>query len=126
MGLDAMAGDIHHEQVAPRADDPAQKQQAGPVSFRELLEAIPDAVVISNQAGKIVLVNSQTERLFGYARQQLTQQPVEMLIPERFRSQHTQHRTHYSEKPYTRPMGSGLELLGRRADGTEFPAEISL
>jgi PAS domain S-box-containing protein len=87
---------------------------------------MPDAVIISDQEGRIVRVNSQAERLFGYAREQLIQQSVEKLIPERFRTQHAKHRKDYSKKPFHRPMGTGLELVGQRADGTEFPVEISL
>ncbi len=90
-----------------------------------LVEAAPDAFVIVNREGRILLVNSQTELLFGYSRLELLGKPVEMLIPERFTT-HVSHRTTYFETPRTRPMGAGLDLYGRRADGTEFPIEISL
>jgi PAS domain S-box-containing protein len=90
------------------------------------LEAAPDSIVIVNTDGKIVLVNRQTERLFGYGREELLGQSIEMLIPERFRARHVEHRSCYSAAPTTRPMGAGYELSGRCRDGREFPAEISL
>jgi len=94
--------------------------------FRNLLESAPDAMVIVDSAGQIQLVNAQTERLFGYSRDELIGKPVEMLMPDRFHDQHVGHRRQYSRAPQPREMGLGLELSGRRKDGTEFPVEISL
>ncbi|MFJ8109513.1 PAS domain S-box protein [Streptomyces sp. NPDC096132] len=94
--------------------------------FRGLLEAAPDAMVIVDDTGAIKLVNAQTEALFGYGREELLGHPVELLIPNRFREQHTGHRGGYTANRQVRPMGAGLELHGLRKDGTEFPVEISL
>ncbi len=91
-----------------------------------ILEAIPDAVAAVNQQGVIVQINSQTEALFGYTRDELIGQSVEMLVPERQRGQHHQHREKFHSQPKIRRMGSGLDLCGRRRDGSEFPVEISL
>jgi PAS domain S-box-containing protein len=94
--------------------------------FTGLLEAAPDAMVCVEGDGRIALVNAQAERLFGYRREELVGQPVEMLVPEAVRDVHPGHRAGYAADPRPRPMGEGMELAGRRRDGTAFPAEISL
>jgi PAS domain S-box-containing protein len=87
---------------------------------RELLESAPDAVVIVDSVGEIVLVNAQAEELFGYERSEMLGQPMEMLVPERFRGRHVGHREGYAGHPQRRPMGAGLDLFGMRKDGSDF------
>ena len=99
---------------------------AGPQLFGSFLESAPDAVVIIDGDGHIVLVNAQVEALFGYPREELLGTSVEVLLPERFRDVHVHHRAGYAAEPHTRPMGEGLDLWGRRRDGSEFPVDISL
>ena len=93
---------------------------------RAVLDSAPDAVVIVDPGGEIRLVNEQTERLFRYPRGELIGRPVEDLLPERYRGVHVAHRQGYVEDPRRRPMGLGLDLSGRRKDGTTFPVDISL
>jgi PAS domain S-box-containing protein len=93
---------------------------------RALVEEAPDGIVMTDEDGRIVLVNRQTERLFGYTRDQLVGAEVEVLLPEKFRGPHTAHRLRYRAAPRARPMGIGMELAGRRADGAVFPVEVSL
>jgi protein-histidine pros-kinase len=95
-------------------------------TFRGLLEAAPDAIVIVDRSGRITIVNAQAERLFGYQRSEMIGQPVEMLVPRRYREAHPAHRTGYFGAPRPRSMGSGLELFAVRKDGSEIPVEISL
>src|SRR5256714_649812 len=95
-------------------------------NVRPFLDISPDALVIVDPAGTIVMVNRQTEAVFGYARTELLGQQLELLLPQRLRAVHIDHREQYFSSPHTRPMGIGLKLVGRRKDGTEFPVEISL
>jgi len=94
--------------------------------YRDLLEWVPDAIVIANEIGRIVLFNSQSETMFGYARGEMIGQPIESLLPRRHGLAHVGHRLRYQSKPQVRRMGAGLELFGLRKDGSEFPVEISL
>jgi PAS domain S-box-containing protein len=94
--------------------------------FRALTESSPDGIVLVNQEGRIVLVNLQTEKLFGYGREGLIGQAVEALVPECLHGRHRGHRAGFMGHPQVRPMGAGLERYGLRKDGTEFPIEISL
>jgi len=95
-------------------------------TFLTLLEAAPDAMIVVDGRGRMEMINAQAERMFGYAREEMVGQPVEMLVPSRFRPAHMRHREAYASAPGTRPMGVGLDLYGRRKDGSEFPVEISL
>jgi PAS domain S-box-containing protein len=105
--------------------DVSERQKAE-LKFRGLLEAAPDAIVIVGRDGNIALINSQTERMFGYQRAELLGRPVEVLVPERYRGKHAAHRSGFFSQPRARAMGAGLELFGLRRDGSEFPVEISL
>jgi PAS domain S-box-containing protein len=108
------------------ADAPCSPPAWSEAVLRSLLEALPDALVVIDPAGLIVLVNEKTENLFGYQRKDLLGRPLEILVPERFRGAHVEHRKTYFASPRSRAMGSGAELLGRRKDGSTFPVEISL
>lgn len=94
--------------------------------FQALLESAPDAMVIAGPDGGIVLVNRQTEVLFGYRREELVGRPIETLVPQRLHGPHIRHRDGFFAAPQLRPMGQDLDLFGVRKDGTEIPVEISL
>ena len=106
-----------------RAEGASQKART---LFEHFFEVSPNAIVVTDGNGRITRVNSEAEKVFGYARTELEGLPVETLMPERFRAIHPDHRERYSARPSVRAMGTGLELYGRRKDGTEFPVDIML
>ena len=103
----------------------AAAEEAG-ARYRMLVESAPDGIVEVDARGRIALTNGETRRMFGYDGEELVGQPVSVLMPERFRQVHVTHLETYARSPSLRAMGSGLELVGRRKDGSEFPVEISL
>jgi PAS domain S-box-containing protein len=111
-----------HDRLTKRVSDLEEKERL----FRSLVESAPDASVIVNESGLILKINVQTEELFGYSRDELLNQPLEILMPDRFAMKHHQHRDNYVKNPRFRMMGEGKELLGLHKNGTEFPVEISL
>jgi len=118
-------GDGHASQVLGSATDITERKRAEE-RFRLAVEASPSAIVMVNEQGQIVLVNVQTETLFGYAREELVGQSVEVLVPERYRADHPAHRAGFFAAPQTRSMGAGRELFARRKNGSEFLVEIGL
>jgi PAS domain S-box-containing protein len=104
----------------------ARAKEAAEGRFRDLLEAAPDAMVVVDQAGKIVLINTQTERLFGYEREEVLGREMETLVPKRFRELYRGQRMNFSGEPRVRPMRAKLELCGLHRAGEEFPVEVSL
>jgi hypothetical protein len=118
-----------HPQTDVRETNGRAEAVASPFADRlpeHLLESIPDAVVAVARDGGIVLVNREAERIFGYDRDQLIGEPVEMLVPARHRDRHLAQRMHYFEEPSTRGLGSGLEFHGLRSDGSEFPLDMGV
>ncbi|HEY5902276.1 MAG TPA: PAS domain S-box protein, partial [Anaerolineales bacterium] len=109
-----------------RLEQQIAEQVRSEARFRGLLESAPDAIVVVDQSGNIQIVNSQTEKMFGYERSELLGQPVEMLVPKHLQKKHTRHRADYNQDHPARPMGIGLELFGVKKEGGEFPVEISL
>lgn len=122
--LTAAAWAIAHYSVQRRLAQASIR--ASESRFRGLLESAPDAIVSTDRDGVIVLVNAQAEKYFGYTRDELVGQPVELLVPDSVRGRHGEYRTTYQAHPHQRPMGAGLDLHARRRDGSEFPVEISL
>ena len=118
IGASKVARDITEQKRAAMEREEAE--------FRSVLESAPDAIVIIDGQGRIVRLNRQAEAIFGYTREELLGEPIEILVPERFRERHQKHRAAYSPQSRPRPMGMGLELYGRRKDGGEFPVDITL
>src|ERR1700722_3229366 len=104
----------------------SRKKKSGNVQYRALLQAAPDAIVVVNEAGNIVFVNAQAERLFGYGQDELIGKSAELLVSEHFRGQHTVQHSLFLVAPSERPAMANLEFFGLRKDGTEFPAEVRL
>jgi two-component system NtrC family sensor kinase len=131
MGDPDQANPIAPRRQAERGQGPPAQPVAVPraqaeTHFQALLESAPDAIVIVDDAGRIAITNGQAERMFQYDRAELVGRPVEVLLPDRLHTRHARHRKVYGAEPHTRPMGSGLDLVARRRDGSEFPVEISL
>ena len=112
--------------MATDADSRANASEHAQALFRELFLASPDAIVVTAPDGRISATNPAAEQLFGYPEAELAGQLVEILLPERFRGRHPGNRDAFVAAPSVRPMGTGLELFGRRKDGTEFPVDIML
>src|SRR5690242_3692556 len=116
---------IDFSRTAARSSSGSAITTTSLATLTRLLELSPDAVVVIDERGAIILANPQASALFGYTPDQLIDHPLEMLLPERLRMGHIHHRDGYLAAPHSRPMGVGLELEGRRKDGVEFPVDIS-
>jgi PAS domain S-box-containing protein len=121
--LRLMAQWVGREIDRRRAEEALKKSEE---SVRLVVESAPNAIVMADSTGRVTLVNSQTEKYFGYTRSELIGQPIEMLIPERYRQRHPQYRRSFATERRARAMGIGRDLSGRRKDGSEFPVEIGL
>jgi two-component system phosphate regulon sensor histidine kinase PhoR len=127
IGAVVLFRDISERQrVEARQQELLRRAEAAETRFRTLLESAPDPIVITDQAGRIMLVNRQAELAFGYSREALQGRPIEVLVPPRFRPGHVAQRQRYYAHARTRPMGAELDLYAVRRDGSEFPTEISL
>lgn len=126
--LFAALGESYRRTVARklRIEEHSIELARAEAKFRGLLESAPDAMVVTDERGKIILLNSQTEKILGYSRDELLGHEVEMLMPVRFRRSHLKHRNDFASEPRFRAMGEGLQLYGLHKSGREFPVEISL
>jgi PAS domain S-box-containing protein len=124
------ASTVEHQRAEHQLERHAQLSEAAlqlsQDTARAVLESASEGIILIDTTGRILLVNSAAERMFGYPRSELLGEPLEILLPERIRRGHVSHRSGYFAEPRIRPMGIGLDLSGRRNDGTEFPVEISL
>src|ERR671935_731995 len=126
MGGESRSGQAPPSGMPSRHDDAARASVPTDASFRGLLEAAPDALIVVGVGGTISIANGQAGRLFGYSREELIGMRVEELVPERFADVHRGHRDDYLDDPRPRAMGTGLDLHARRKDGSEFPVEVTL